>query len=158
MEFSQSKTKTKIKSFGNETFNSDSSELSATYAYNLGYFEVFGGLAIQGGDAKGTYYGAGVMVNAIENAPGNDLIPYAIFAFGNHDEDFEGNGSDYNLEGNSIQYGLGLKWYPFGELFAFNLSLVRFQADYSVSSDSLPKGVKAEVMMDGIHLSYILSF
>lgn len=161
IEYSAVDAEFEIKSPVNTDFEGEKTSLSIAYGYELGHFTIWGNLAtshIKATDSKVNLIGVSVHINAIKNEPGNDLIPYVMLGLGRYDEDFELGGDDLSAEGNATSFGFGVKWYPFGELFAFNFSFERFMGDLDISGNTLANDVAADLTMQGFNLGYILSF
>ncbi|WP_413288312.1 hypothetical protein [Bdellovibrio sp. HCB337] len=104
--------------------------LQFSYYYNWGHFELGVGAGssvvtdndTSDSDAFGSFV-VGGMVNFIENAPGNNLIPYVGFAAGSTNENIDISGSKTRLIGGIGAFAFGLKWFPLEEIFAVDVSI-----------------------------------
>lgn len=104
-------------------------ELSFNYAYNFGFIELGVGLGsttardnlTDDKDTLGTFVLQGT-VNLIENKPGNDVVPYLGLGLGSLVENFTISNADSRVIGGVATFAVGLKWFPFGEIFALDTS------------------------------------
>jgi len=124
-------------------FNVDSrsKELSVKYSRNFGNFQP-GFLIGLSKESSGTKVkvNTGLLfarLNFIENVAPNDLIPFAGIGYGKRQEDFKAsdNSFDFLLSGDVTLMALGLNWYPFSELFAFEVLLGQWEAKYDYSGE-----------------------
>lgn len=133
-----------------------STNLSLSGAYILNYksFEVAPSLSYSsiatGGSSTSTSTILGIQAryNFIKNQPGNDVIPYIGALFGT------GTLSVSNVSGTVLDTGgvLGLTWFPFSQIFAFDLALgmTSAQTDFS--------GTKSTTSSTSIQLGWAVYF
>lgn len=123
-----------------ETYSEDANELeteklniSVSYLRNWGRFGAGIGIdltksysenatAIVEQESTSTIVSFIGRANFIEDAPGNDLIPYVGIAVGTGTSDTAGTSTGLT----STAVALGLKWYPLSEIFAFNFELIPY--------------------------------
>ncbi|MFM6928505.1 MAG: FimV family protein [Bdellovibrio sp.] len=141
--YSYSHTRIKVSS-GSTSDSSDQNgtEMSVEFGRNLSRWEVGGFLTsaneeIGSSESTATYLGALARLNFIENRPGNDAIPYLSGYLGGATVSRTSSGIETRLTGGVAGLGLGVNWFPFSEIFAFNAELRIISS--SVEDESTPK-------------------
>lgn len=163
LEFANNTIKVKTK---DTSVTVDGRSIGAAYFYNLGFIEVgvAASTAVSDSTAKKSTITQTIFAlkgNLIKNEPGNDWIPFGVLGFGKYLEDIDDRtsaNSDNVTDGNVLGLGLGLSWFPFGELFSIEISAthLRGSLSYSGNPDIGSKSIDAEKTTFSI--SYVLSF
>ncbi|WII71089.1 hypothetical protein QJS83_11515 [Bdellovibrio sp. 22V] len=136
-------TKTTEKTGGTSTSDTvDSSRLNIGFAKNLEIFEVGFKLTssrVKDDDFEGTQTGVWVTgdFNFVPNKPGNDVIPYLTAMLGAIGYTSESLSGKTELAGSAGAFGVGLKWFPFSEIFALDMS-IRGESG-TMETDEAPK-------------------
>lgn len=136
------------------------SEMEFEYARNFAAFELGVYLSgIRSEDNSGAAYvstDAGIVarLNFVENRLGRDLIPYASGYAGGLSFLTEGS-PDVKLSGGYLGLGLGFNWFPFSEIFAFNMEYKYYSA--GLETDTTPK-VSTDTDLWGLSVGWRLYF
>lgn len=125
------------------------------YRYNWGRWELgFNSVSrMQGSGSDRISLGTLSLVghfNMITNTPGRDIIPYLAFAAGTTRWDI---GSE-EIGGNVFSYGIGMKWFPFSELVALDVSAQKLHARIR----HVGSGEKGDVSGSQISVGWVLYF
>ncbi len=135
----------------------------ASYGYEFGYFQpMIGFSSVMVGDRKSTNettlgsFSVGARINFLENKPGHDVIPYAGIEFGSLYGREDTNNQSASLLGVIASLGLGLDWYPLGEIFAFRGTLYYMSGSGTLSG----LGTSTIINLHGASLAvgYVFSF
>lgn len=141
----------------------DSTLISAEYYRNFGYFQPgigygFSRSSTSQDDDRSASLVAMFRLNFIENSPNNDLIPFASVGVGHSNIKYkDDSGTDFNLTGPYTGLGVGLTWFPFGELVGIEISLERVQGDLDYSGTPAFNG-DTSFKRSSFNFGYVLAF
>lgn len=140
---------------------STQTKVDIQYGYDFGYVQPFIAVAssdLNHGDVDVATSQLGCRFNFIKNVPGNDFVPYASIgsAFFNEDNNTDGE-TIINIEGNAAIVGVGLDWFPFGEIFAIEVNYIAAAGNLNATS-STASTEKAKARISGLSIGYLLAF
>ena len=142
LTYGSSTSETQLKVGSNKTTSeTEKGELEIQYGYEFGYFQPFvtvNSLIEKSGssESKAGGFALGARASFIENRPGNNLIPFVALSFEGISGDVKSGNNTVAISGRGTNLGLGLDWYPFGEIFAFRGLLSSYSAKTDYSSNT----------------------
>lgn len=163
LTYDSGKTKVSIKAPVNLEASETSGKLTVTYGYDVGYLRpiVSVGSNVSKDDnspnkSEANSLMLGVRVNFIKNEPGNDLIPYALAGVGRYSEAYKSGATDLAINGSVGGVEVGLTWYPFGQLFAFEVSYYSWTADLTAAGSTAD--ANTTITRSALAVGSVLSF
>ena len=162
LSWENSSSSTKVTPSGSSSLKTSSGDMNISYGRNWGWWGAGVGLSSNvTKDTDNDEATASVLYlegrgNFIENRPGNNLIPYAAIQLGRITGEAEDGADTTDISGNAWAIGVGLDWFPFGELFALNVNLgvTNGDMDYKATGGT----VKADSEGTSLSVGYRLVF
>lgn len=139
-----SSSKTKSSTYG--------SSLNVGFGRNFGYFEAGFGLgnSQEKGSESTTSAGLNLTGNLIENAPGNDFIPYLSLGLGTIGQ------GDTSQTLTTIS--IGLLYFPVGEIYALSLTLYKATAQSKGKTSGISLDFEGSTETTGLSIGHNFYF